>query len=225
MNNVQVHLTLQRHNSNGSARIRGRVGEERVDVNIRRGVRDANAYVSGDWGQRDNVDLTVNRDASQGYNAIDGQLRDQTIHADLDRKVGGDTTVRADGEVLAIDRDRRGEQVALRGSEVTGSFSRALRDGDESGRLRKGDENVRFHIDRDVKSGDFIIAGRSSDGNLRLVGDRDLDRGSITFRGSLPEGTEAFPIFWEILGDDKNIPDRNPMYPGSILGMSWFLEE
>lgn len=223
MNNVKVQLKLHRHISNGSAQLQGVVGGRRVDVGVRRGPHDGTAHVSGDWGQRDSVGFSVNRDASEGYNAINGKLQDRQVDADLDREVGGDTTVYENGERLAIDRDRRGEQVDLRGSEVTGSFHRELKDGDESGRLRRGDESIRFSIDRDTKSGDFSITGRSSAGRFGLIGERSPRDGSMTFEGTLPEGTETFPLFWEILGDDKNVPDKNPMYPGSVLGMSWFL--
>jgi hypothetical protein len=39
----------------------------------------------------------------------------------------------------------------------------------------------------------------------------------------VPAGLELFPLLWEVLGDDKNIPDRNPEYPGSLMAMSMFL--
>ncbi|MCA9780325.1 MAG: hypothetical protein KC800_26550, partial [Candidatus Eremiobacteraeota bacterium] len=65
----------------------------------------------------------------------------------------------------------------------------------------------------------------SSDGRFRLQATRDRHDGDLTLSGTLPEGSEKFPLFWEVLGDDKNIPDRNPMYPGSLLGMSFFFNE
>jgi hypothetical protein len=108
---------------------------------------------------------------------------------------------------------------------VRGGFRRVLSDGDEEGELRLSSERVRFAIDRDTKTGDFEISGRTSGGPFHLQATRDRSDGDLTLSGTLPEGSEKFPIFWEVLGDDKNIPDRNPMYPSSLLGMSFFVHE
>ncbi len=226
MRNIPVNLTIDRHNNNGSARIYGRVDGERVSMNMRRDLPDTDAVVSGNW-DKDRVQLTFNRDASQGYNQIRGSIGDRSMNGNLNRRMpDGDTSLRMANSSLDVDRDRRGQNVNLRSSELQGRYSRNLRDGDESGSWTVAGENVRFNIDRDIRTGDFTISGANEAGRFSLKVDMDLDNDrDLTMRGTLPEGAEMFPLLWEVLGDDKNIPDRNPLYPGSLLAMSMFMDK
>ena len=225
MNTLTIQLTIDRHLSNGSASIKGKVGSQDVSLSVQRGAHDGTARVNGHWGPRDQVHLDFNRDASEGYNAISGTVGSHDVQARLHRQVGGDTDMRMNGGRYQVDRNQSGDSVQLEGTDVRGGFQRVLSDGDEHGEFRLQGERVRFHIDRDTKTGNFEISGRSSDGRFRLQATRDRHDGDLTLSGTLPEGSEKFPLFWEVLGDDKNIPDRNPMYPGSLLGMSFFFNE
>ena len=225
MNTLTVQLTIDRHLTNGSASIKGRVGSRDVSLSVQRGADDGTARVRGHWGPQDKVHLDFNRDAGEGYNAINGSLAGREVRARLHRAVGGDTEMRMDGGRYDVDRNQLGDSVRLDGTEVKGGFNRVLSDGDEHGEFRLSGERIRYSIDRDTKTGDFEISGRSSDGPFRLQATRERSDGDLTLSGTLPEGSEKFPLFWEILGDDKNIPDRNPMYPGSLMGMSFFFHE
>lgn len=226
MRNVSFNLTIDRHKSDGSARIFGRVDGDRVSLLMRRDLPDTDAVVSGNW-DRDKVQLTFNRDPNQGYNQIRGSIGERAVNGNLSRGMpDGDTRLSMPKSALDVDRDRRGQNVELRSPELQGRFSRDLRDGDESGSWNVGGEGVRFHIDRDVRSGDFNISGANEAGRFNLSVDMDLENErDLVMRGTLPEGTELFPVLWEVLGDDKNIPDRNPLYPGSLLAMSMFMDK
>jgi len=181
--------------------------------------------VEGSWLAGESLDLTFNRDVYQGYNRIDGEVNGRDVRATMARGIGGDTDMRLDGGRFEVDRDRTGENVEVRGSEVTGRVRRELSEGDEQGEFRLEGERIRFSIDRDPRSGDFAIAGKSSAGPFRLNATRERRDGDLSLVGSLPEGCDMFPICWEILGDDKDIPDRNPLYPASLLGMSLFFDQ
>ena len=223
MNNVNIRLRLDRRSTNGTATLKGKVNNQDVDLTVRRGVTDATARVSGDWGGTDNVNLAFNRDIREGYNGIKGEWKGRDLNARMRRDVDGDTTVRMGSERLEIDRDQRGENVAYRGTDTRGYVRRELREGDESGTLRGDDDQLRFKVDRDPRSGDFEISGSSSAGRFRLDAERSPIDGSLEFSGTMPEGTTMFPLLWEVLGDDKNIPDNNPLYPSSVMGMSMFI--
>lgn len=224
MRNINVQLTIDRHASNGNAYLRGRMGEHDVSLSVQRGASDGAARVQGDWGDRDSVDLVFDRRANDGYTGFRGTLRGKQVDATLRKEVGGDSTTSMSGTRYEVDRDQRGERVVLRGSDVDGRFDRDLAEGDERGSVTVEDQYVRFAVDRDPRSGDFEISGRSSDGSYRLEVSREQFDGDLTLSGSLPEDAELFPLFWEILGDDKNIPDRNPYYPSSLLGMSMYVD-
>jgi hypothetical protein len=224
MRNVTIQLTIDRHRSNGSAQLKGRVDNKDVSLSVSRGTTDATAYVNGNWGSDDQVQLAFNRDVHQGYNRIDGEMDGHDIHATLNRGLDGDTDMRMGGGRFEVDRDQKGENVAIRGTDVRGRVERELREGDEQGELTLDGERVRFSIDRDPLSGDFNIAGRSPGGRFELQAKRQESDGDLELTGTLPEGSQMFPLFWEILGDDKNIPDRNPLYPGSLVGMSLFFD-
>jgi hypothetical protein len=225
MKNITVQLTIDRHISNGSARLQGRVNSKDVSVSVSRGTSDGTARVRGQWGPEDKVDLDFHRDVNEGYNRIDGSVGSNDVNARLHREVGGDTDMRMEGGRYHADRNQKGDSVQINGTDVRGGFTRQLRDGDEQGEFRLNGEKIRFSIDRDTKSGDFEISGRSSDGRFSLQATRDRHDGDLSLSGTLPEGSEMFPLFWEVLGDDKNIPDRNPLYPGSLLGMSMFFDQ
>lgn len=225
MRNINVQLTIDRHVSNGSAYLNGKIGDDNIALSVKRGASDGDAKVTGDWGSPDSVDLVFTRDAGEGYTSFQGKLKGEPVDATLNKKVGGDSTTRLEDGRYEVDRDRRGENVDLSGTDVRGDFQRELRDGDEQGVISVQGERIRFSIDREPKSGDFEISGTSSDGRFRLNVDKNRNDGDLSLSGSMPEGAELFPLFWEILGDDKNIPDKNPYYPGSLLGMSLFVDQ
>lgn len=222
MNNVNISLKVDRHRSNGSAKLQGTAGANSVELSVRRGTSDGNAYVSGYWG--DEVDLTFHRDSNQGYNRIEGQLKGRAVDARMSREVGGDTDMTLDRGRFLIDRDQQGEEVDFSGTDLFGAMTRELREGDEQGHYRLDGARIRFEVDRDPKSGDFTISGRTDAGRFELNTRREPRDGDLTITGSVPEGSQMFPLFWEVLGDDKNIPDNNPLYPGSLMGMSMFVD-
>lgn len=154
--------------------------------------------------------------------ALDGHLLGQDIDARLQRALDGDANMTMGSQRYQIDRDSRGEYVQLRGSKINGEFRRDLREGDESGELRQG-ARIGFQVDRDPVSGNFDITGWSSAGPYKLHVERSHADGDLRLSGTLPQGSESFPLLWEVLGDDKNIPDNIPFYPSCLLGMSMFL--
>lgn len=224
MKNVNIRLTLDRHASNGTTTLKGSVNKQDVDLTVRRGTEDATAYVTGDWAGHDNVDLSFNRDVSEGYNGIEGEWKGRYVNVDLEREVDGDTTARTGARRYEIDRDQKGEIVDYRGTEPRGRVRRELRDGDERGTLTMNGEQISFRVDRDTRTGDFEVTGRSSDGRFRMEAERTRSDGDLEISGTLPDGMTMFPLLWEVLGDDKNIPDNNPLYPSSLLGMGMFVD-
>lgn len=224
MRNVSVNLTIDRHITNGSAHIHGKVDGAPVSMQVSRGAADGTAAVSGNWDE-DRVQLSFNRDRHEGYNAIQGQIGEQEIAATLSRRMpDGDTEMRMGGDTLDVNRQNRGRKVRLSSEDISGEYQRNWQ-GDELGAVWVGDNKVRFHIDRDPRSGNFDIVGGTSGGQYRLHAQREPQDGDLTLTGSLPQGAEMFPLLWEVLGDDKNVVDRNPMYPGSLVTMSMFMDQ
>ena len=225
MNHLNVNLSLSRNGHTGSTQMRGKVGKEAVNISIDRQGAHGETLVSGNWGGKDNVDLVFSRSSTDGYTGITGEWRGREIDVDMDRRVSGDTFVRSGGDSLEVDRNQNGTQARLRGSKVTGSYGRTKSQGDEEGRLRSGDDQVGFRVDRDPRSGDFVLSGTNSEGGYHLNADLKSGNEQLNFSGTLPEGAEELPLLWEILGDDKLVPDNNPMYPSSLLALSLFVDQ
>jgi hypothetical protein len=224
MKNLAMSLTIDRHLTNGTAAIKGSVGKQRVDLLVERGVEDGNAYVNGQVGS-DGVNLTFVRSPYEGYESAVGFYGKTRLAGQLHRRQpDGDTTVSQYGEELLIDRQNQGQRVLLQSAVMDGSFQRDLRDGDELGHMSVGPEGFDYTLDRDERTGGFVLSGRSAGGPFRLEGRRSLSDGDLALTGSVPEGMQMFPVLWEILGDDKNIPDHNPEYPGNVMAMSLFFQ-
>lgn len=223
MKTIPMNLTIDRHISNGSAAIFGTVNGEKVNVRVERGVEDATAYVNGYVGQ-DNVKLSFERTVANGYENAVGQYGKTRLSADIRRhQPDGDTTVIQNGQQLFMDRQNQGQHVQLSSSVVNGGFDRQLRDGDENGQVSVGRRGgFDYRLDRDTQSGNIYLEGRTDEGAFQLDIRRNTD-GDLNLNGTVPEGLKLFPVLWEVLGDDKNIPDRNPEYPGSLMAMSAFL--
>jgi hypothetical protein len=223
MKTIPMNLVIDRHISNGSAAIAGSVNGDRVNLRVARGVDDGNAYVNGYLGQ-DEVRLTFERTVSNGYESAVGSYGKTRLSSDIRRhQPDGDTTVSQNGEQLFIDRQNRGRYVALQSPVVGGGFDRNLRDGDESGHMALGRNGFDYTLDRDTNSGNFVLKGRTDESTFQLNVRRSASDGDLSLEGTVPAGLELFPLLWEVLGDDKNIPDRNPEYPGSLMAMSMFL--
>lgn len=223
MKTIPMNLTIDRHITEGTAAIRGSVNGQNVHVRVDRGVEDGTAYVNGQVGE-DKVWLTVPRSAHNGYEAIQGDYGKLRLSAEMRRhQPDGDTTVSQNGQQLFIDRQNQGQNVQLQSPVLNGGFDRRLRDGDETGRVSVGRDSFSYSLDRDEHSGGFVLSGRTSEGPFKLDGRRSLGDGDLTLSGSVPEGMQLFPLLWEVLGDDKNIKDRNPEYPGGVMAMSMFL--
>jgi hypothetical protein len=219
-----MNLTIDRHITNGSATMKGSVNGERVQVQVERGVEDANAYVNGQVGA-DSVLLTFHRTAENGYVSVIGSYGKTRLDGEFRRhQPDGDTTVSQGGAQLFVDRQNQGQRVALQSSAVHGGFERQLRDGDEFGRMSVGRSGFDYSLDRDAHSGGFVIKGQTDEGAFRLDGQRSASDGDLSLSGTVPEGMKLFPLLWEVLGDDKNIRDRNPEYPGSVMAMSLFFQ-
>jgi hypothetical protein len=224
MKTIPMNLTIDRHITNGSAAISGAVNGERVQIRVERGVEDGNAYVNGQVGA-DSVRLTFARTADNGYESARGHYGKTQLDAQIRRyQPDGDTSVSANGKQLLVDRQHQGQRVALHSSVVEGGFERQLRDGDEFGRMSVGRNGFDYSLDRDQHSGGFVLEGRTAEGPFRLDARRSASDGDLNLSGTVPEDMLLFPLLWEVLGDDKNIPDRNPEYPGSLMAMSVFLQ-
>lgn len=224
MKAIPMNLTIDRHITNGSAAIRGSVNGQKVNVLVERGVDDGSAYVNGQVGE-DRVRVTIPLEAHNGYSGVKGVYGKTRLNAELLRhQPDGDTTISGNGQQLFVDRQDRGRSVILRSDVVGGSFARQQRDGDESGSMRVGRQGFDYALDRDTHDGGFILTGRTDEGSFRLDAQRNRSDGDLTLRGTVPDGLQLFPLLWEVLGDDKNIIDRNPEYPGSIMAMSLFLQ-
>ncbi|MGE0494922.1 MAG: hypothetical protein AB7S38_37275 [Vulcanimicrobiota bacterium] len=220
MSTVPVRITIDRHPTNGSASIRGSFGPNRVELEVHRGASDGDAHIEGGIGA-DRVDLTVGRDAAQGYNSLTGRYGGRHLEGTIARgRPDGDTTIELNGRRLELDRSDQGRQLDLRGG-VRGHIERELREGDEQ--VDFTSHGLSFSIDRDPRSGDFEIRSANSE-RYRLTAHREHD-GDLQLDGRLPSELGLFPVLWEIFGDDKNIPDRNPLYPGSVAAMSVFIAE
>lgn len=225
MRNVGMNLVIDRHLTNGTAFIRGEVGGRRVDVRIDRGVDDGNAYVKGQVGQ-DGVNITFTRSAQEGYESAKGVYGTTKLDSDIRRSMpDGDTDISSFGAHLIIDRQSYGQHVELRAPDFRGSIGRQYPDGDERGYLSVRDDQMSYSLDRDERSGGFLLSGTTQAGVFRLEGVRHGRDGDLSLKGSVPEGLQMFPVLWEILGDDKNVPDRNPEYFGNVMGMSTFLQQ
>ena len=217
-----MNLTIDRHITNGSAAIRGTVDGQKVEMLVERGVEDGNAYVNGQVG-KDGVNLTFVRNPHEGYESATGFYGKTRLGGNLRRfQPDGDTSVSQFGSEMLIDRQNQGANVLLRSNLVSGSFNRQLSDGDEHGRMSVRREGFDYTVDRDERTGGFAISGRGADGSFRLDATRSLSDGDLSLNGTVPEGLKMFPLLWEVLGDDKNIRDRNPEYPGGVMAMSLF---
>lgn len=218
-----MNIVIDRHISSGSAAIRGSVNGQSVNIEIERGARDGSAHMNGQVGG-DRVQVTIPQEVHNGYSGVRGVYGKTRMNADLRRhQPDGDSTLSQNGKELFADRLDQGREVTLRSDVMSGRFSRQLRDGDETGRMAVGREEFSYMLDRDTHSGGFILSGHTDEGPFRLEAQRARNDGDLTLRGTVPDGMQLFPMLWEVLGDDKNIKDRNPEYPGSIMAMSLFL--
>ena len=223
MKTIPMNLTIDRNNTHGSAAISGNVNGQKVQVKVERGVTDATAYVNGVVGQ-DDVHLSMERSAENGYENAIGYYGKTQLNAAIRRyQPDGDTMVAQKGQQLFIDRQNRGQHVQLGAGPVGGGFNRDLRDGDEYGQISVGRGGFDYSLDRDTRSGNFTLKGRTDEGPFQLDARRSVN-GNLSLNGTVPEGLKLFPVLWEVLGDDKHIPDRNPEYPGSVMAMSTFLQ-
>ena len=224
MKTIPMNLTIDRNNNSGSAAISGNVNGQKVHVRVERGVTDGTAYANGVVGS-DDVRLSMGRSLENGYENAIGYYGKTQLSAAIRRyQPDGDTTVAQNGQQLLIDRQNQGQHVQLGSGPVSGSFERDLRDGDEYGHIGQGRGGFDYSLDRDPRTGNFTLKGRTDEGPFQLEARRSLD-GDLSLNGTVPEGLKMFPLLWEVLGDDKHVPDRNPEYPGSVMAMSVFLQD
>lgn len=223
---IPMNLLIDRRLTDGTAIIQGSVNGEKVRVQVDRGVHDGNAYVQGSVGQ-DAVAMTFTRTAANGYEQLEGSYGQHRLDAGLQRyQPDGDTGVTQNGQSLLIDRQHQGRRVALHSTVVEGGFERQLRDGDELGQMAiPGQPRLEYTLDRDEHHGGFLLSGRAGRSSFRLEASRSPSDGDLSLRGTVPEGLTLFPLLWEVLGDDKNVRDNNPEYPGAVMAMSMFLTD
>ena len=225
MFNSRIALTIDRNNKNGFARIQGTYGNKQVDLSVKRDNPDTDAYVTGGLGT-DRVNLNFNRDPYQGYNSIQGSIGGRAVNGTLTRsQPDGDTSAVLNGHRLVIDRSQQGRQVDIQSNIIDGHIDRDLREGDEHVAFNGPRASMNFEIDRDPQSGNFVIAGTNDHERFSTTCRRNPKDGDLTLEGTLPDNFELFPVLWEILGDDKNIPDKNPLYPGSLTAMSMQIKD
>ena len=225
MRNVAVNIKIDRHLTNGSARVTGHFGDKNVDLSLRRDVSDSKTRIQG-LMDLDSVNLSVDRSFDRGYGALRGRVGKSRLNGSIERHTpDGDTTFELSHSRMTIDRSRQGQTVSIDSFDTRGAFQREPKDGDESGSFRHDGDFLDYSIDRQEGTGDFSLTGRSSAGRFSLQAKRSLSDGDLQMKGTMPEGTEWMPLLWELLGDGKNIPDNDPLYPGSVLAMSLHMHD
>ena len=218
MNSSSYSVTLSRF-ENGRTNLRGsRDGRElSLDIHRQEDRPQGRTTVSGSMGG-DQVELTFHRSARDGYHRISGHFKGEAVEVQIRREgPDGDSRWQLDSDsVITVDRRQQGQRVDIDGDGFHVDIDRELRDGDETVQGRHGRDRIGFSIDRTPRDGGFSIRGVGYQAEASLSEDRSV----LHLEGQLPAGAEWFPILWEVLGDDKIVPDRNPYYPSSLMILS-----
>ena len=171
------------------------------------------------------MNLTIDRHITNGSATMKGTVNGERVQVQVERGVEDANAyvngqVGADSVLLTFHRTAENGYVSVIGSygktRFDGEFRRHQPDGDTT--VSQG--GAQLFVDRQNQGQRVALQSSAVHGGF----ERQLRDGDLSLSGTVPEGMKLFPLLWEVLGDDKNIRDRNPEYPGSVMAMSLFFQ-
>lgn len=221
MRNVNVNVLIDRHRFSNNARIHGQVDGKNMDLTVRKGPQEGDAYITGEY-DRGVTTLRINSGIAEHGHAVFGRLGGVQVKGQWDEtNQEGDLSFKLNKASFEVDRQPEGVTEA-EGTMVRGKTQVTNAEGDEELVLLADGQRISMSVDR-KESGDIEIRGKSGSGAFRLKMDmRGLDR-DMRVTGSLPEELSLMPLMWELYGDDSLRTPEKPMDMGTAvtLGAFW----
>ena len=221
MKNVNVNVLIDRHRFSKNARIHGTVDGKPMDLTVRKGPQEGDAYITGEY-DRGVTTLRINSGIAEHGHAVFGRLGGVSVKGQWDQtNEEGDLSFKLNKASFEVDRQPDGVTES-KGTMVRGKTHLTNAEGDEEMVLLADGQRIRMSVDR-KESGDFEVRGTSGSGPFRLkMQARGLDN-DLRLTGSLPEELSLMPLMWEIYGDDSLKTPEQPLDMGTAatLGAFW----
>ena len=224
MRNVNVSLVIDRHRVSKNARIHGKVDGKALDLTVRKGPQEGDAYITGQYDGGITT-LRINSGVAERGHAVFGRLGGTQVKGAWEETNSeGDVHFQLNKAKLHVDRQPEESSTTVRGTQVKGEAKVVNEDGDEEFAILADGQRISMKVDRS-ESGDIEIRGRSGEGRFRLeMKARGLDK-DLYVRGKLPEAMSLMPLMWELYGDDSLKTPEKPMSLGAAAGVGVFWQE
>lgn len=221
MRNVNVNVLIDRHRFSKNARIHGSVDGKNMDLTVRKGPQEGDAYITGEY-DRGITTLRINSGIAEHGHKVFGRLGGVAVKGQWDQvNDEGDLSFKLNKASFEVDRQPEGVTEA-EGTMVRGKTQLTNAEGDEELVLLADGQRISMTVDRQ-ESGDIEIRGKSGSGPFRLKMDaRGMDR-DMRVTGTLPEELSLMPLMWELYGDDSLRAPEKPLDMGTAttLGAFW----
>lgn len=222
MKNVQVNVKIDRHRFSKNARIHGRVDGKTMDLTVRKGPQEGDAYITGEY-DRGITTLRINSGLAESGHAVFGRLGGVQVKGHWEETNDeGDVTFKLNKANFQVDQQADEGLTTSEGTRVKSETTFTNDEGDEEGFITADGQRLSFKVDR-KDSGNIVVTGKSGAGPYRLEMTAKGQDNDLIVKGRLPERMSLMPLMWELYGDDSLKVPENPLPLGAAasVGVFW----
>lgn len=221
MKNVSVNVVIDRHRFSKNARIHGKVNGKPMDLTVRKGPQEGDAYITGQYDGGVTT-LRINSGVAKSGHAVFGRLGGTQVKGNWsETNKEGDVSFKLNKASLNVDRQLEKDAVVTKGTRISADSKVTNAEGDEEFALLADGKRVSMKVNRS-ESGDIEIRGRSGAGQFRLQMKSHGQDNDLRVTGKLPENLSLMPLMWELYGDDSLKTPEKPLTLGAAAGIGAF---
>ena len=224
MKNVNVNVTIDRHRFSKNARIHGKVDGKPMDLTVRKGPQEGDAYITGEYDGGVTT-LRINSGIAESGHDVFGRLGGTQVKGNWsESNEEGDVVFKLNKAHLDVNREAGEDATYVKGTQVRSESKVVNAEGDEELVFLADGERVSLKVDR-KESGDIELRGKSGAGPFRLEMKARGQDNDMRVSGKLPENMSLMPLMWELYGDDSLRTPEKPLSFGAAASVGVFWQE